>query len=57
MESGQLSRSYFEAHQSPITKLLFFQGLAMSDFAKGKLADTGKELCEERDEAMAVCKA
>ena len=29
----------------------------MSDFAKGKLADTGKELCEERDEAMAVCKA
>merc|ERR1712228_380880 len=33
------------------------QGLAMSDFAKGKLADTGKELCEERDEAMAVCKA
>merc|ERR1712130_934486 len=33
------------------------RGLAMSDFAKGKLADTGKELCEERDEAMAVCKA
>lgn len=33
------------------------KGLAMSDFAKGKLADTGKELCEERDEAMAVCKA
>jgi malate dehydrogenase len=33
------------------------QGLAMSDFVKGKLADTGKELCEERDEAMAVCKA
>merc|ERR1712141_838113 len=33
------------------------QGLAMSDFAKGKLADTGKELCEEWYEAMAVCKA
>jgi len=33
------------------------QGLTMSDFAKGKLALTGKELCEERDEAMAVCKA
>merc|ERR1719291_1397768 len=33
------------------------KGLAMSDFAKRKLADTGKELCEERDEAMAVCKA
>lgn len=33
------------------------QGLAMSDFAKEKLALTGKELCEERDEAMAVCKA
>merc|ERR1712203_1227081 len=33
------------------------QGLAMSDFAKEKLAATGKELCEERDEAMEVCKA
>jgi len=33
------------------------QGLAMSDFAKEKLALTGKELCEERDEAMVVCKA
>jgi len=33
------------------------QGLSMSDFAKEKLALTGKELCEERDEAMAVCKA
>ena len=29
----------------------------MSDFAKEKLAATGKELCEERDEAMGVCKA
>ena len=29
----------------------------MSDFAKEKLAATGKELCEERDEAMEVCKA
>jgi len=33
------------------------KGLAMSDFAKEKLAATGKELCEERDEAMEVCKA
>eukprot|EP00090_Calanus_glacialis_P003310 TRINITY_DN12449_c0_g1_i1.p1 TRINITY_DN12449_c0_g1~~TRINITY_DN12449_c0_g1_i1.p1 ORF type:complete len:537 (+),score=152.87 TRINITY_DN12449_c0_g1_i1:193-1611(+) len=33
------------------------KGLAMSEFAKEKLAETGKELCEERDEAMAVCKA
>merc|ERR1719318_2407699 len=33
------------------------QGLAMSEFAKEKLVETGKELCEERDEAMAVCKA
>merc|ERR1711994_853487 len=29
------------------------QGLGLSDFAKEKLALTGKELCEERDEAMA----
>ena len=29
----------------------------MSDFAKEKLAATGKELCEERDEAMEVCQA
>merc|ERR1719431_1668700 len=33
------------------------KGLAMSEFAKEKLALTGSELCEERDEAMAVCKA
>merc|ERR1711872_1023858 len=33
------------------------KGLAMSDFAKEKLAAAGKELCEERDEAMEVCKA
>merc|ERR1711978_617790 len=33
------------------------KGLAMSDFAKEKLALTGKELCEERVEAMAVCQA
>lgn len=32
-----------------------FQGLAMDDFATGKLAATGKELMEERDEALAVC--
>merc|ERR1712106_1264471 len=43
----------------PITikdgKWSIVQGLVMSDFAKGKLALTGKELCEEREEAMAVC--
>jgi len=33
------------------------KGLSLSDFAKEKLALTGKELCEERDEAMEVCKA
>ena len=33
------------------------QGLSISDFARGKLDATGKELCEERDEAMAVCQA
>merc|ERR1712080_210098 len=32
------------------------QGLEMSDFAKERLALTGAELCEERDEAMEVCK-
>ena len=33
------------------------QGLAVSDFARGKLDATGKELREEREEAMAVCQA
>lgn len=45
----------------PITikdgKWTIVQGLQMSDFAKEKLALTGKELCEERVEAMAVCQA
>merc|ERR1712179_29971 len=45
----------------PITikdgKWSIVQGLLMSDFAKEKLALTGKELCEEREEAMAVCNA
>ena len=31
------------------------QGLNISDFAKEKLVATGAELCEEREEAMAVC--
>ena len=61
MESGQLSR-YGQLSQRalkvPKPKILIYnQGLAMSDFAKEKLAATGKELCEERDEAMEVCKA
>ena len=33
------------------------QGLPLDDFCKDKLTATGKELCEERDEAMAVCSA
>ncbi|KAL7641464.1 UNVERIFIED_CONTAM: hypothetical protein RMT77_007335 [Armadillidium vulgare] len=32
------------------------QGLPIDQFAQGKLDITGKELCEERDEALAVCK-
>merc|ERR1712215_641616 len=44
----------------PITikdgKWSIVQGLQMSDFAKEKLALTGAELCEERNEAMEVCK-
>ena len=36
---------------------LCLQGLSMSEFAMGKLAETGKELCEEREEAVAVCNA
>ena len=38
-------------------KWTIVQGLKVDDFAKEKLALTGKELCEERDEAMAVCSA
>jgi len=45
----------------PITikdgKWSIVQGLPVDDFSKDKLAATGKELCEERDEAMAVCQA
>ena len=29
----------------------------MSEFAMKKLAETGQELCEERQEALAVCNA
>ena len=43
----------------PITikdrKWSIVQGLPIRDFARQKLEATGKELCEERDEAMAVC--
>ena len=38
-------------------KWTIVQGLELDDFAKDKLALTGKELCEEREEAMAVCSA
>ena len=33
------------------------QGLEINDFAKEKLEATGKELLEEKDEALAVCEA
>lgn len=33
------------------------QGLSLDDFAKSKMAITGKELLEEKNEAMAVCNA
>jgi len=33
------------------------QGVTISDFARGKLDATAAELCQERDEAMAVCNA
>nr|CDJ95158.1 Lactate malate dehydrogenase domain containing protein [Haemonchus contortus] len=33
------------------------QGLSLDDFAKGKLAETQKELEEERDEALKACDA
>ena len=45
----------------PITikdgKWSIVQGLSIDDFAKEKLAATGKELCDEREEAMSICKA
>jgi len=31
------------------------QGLSVDEFARSKLDLTGKELMEERDEALAVC--
>jgi len=33
------------------------QGLEVNEFARGMLDITGKELCDERDEALAVCSA
>ena len=32
-----------------------FKGLSIDDFARNKLDATGKELCEERDDALSVC--
>lgn len=37
-------------------KWTIVQGLEMSDFSNKMLGVTGAELCEEREEAMAVCK-
>jgi malate dehydrogenase len=34
---------------------LLFQGLNVDDFARGKLDVTGKELLEEKEEALSVC--
>jgi len=36
-------------------KWTIVQGLSIDDFAKGKLDATGKELCEERDDALSAC--
>ncbi len=47
----------FPVKIAPGGKWSIVQGLPISDFARGKMDATGKELCEERDEAMAVCKA
>ena len=44
-------------HSLATPHILNAQGLSMSPFAMGKLAETGKELCEEREEALAVCNA
>ena len=33
------------------------KGLEMDDFSAKMLAATGKELCDEREEAIAVCSA
>jgi malate/lactate dehydrogenase len=41
----------------PTGKWKIVQDLPISDFAREKMDATGKELCEERDEAMEVCKA
>lgn len=38
-------------------KWTIVQGLPLDDFSKEKLAATGKELCEEREEAMTVLSA
>jgi len=38
-------------------KWTIVQGLALDDFAKEKLRVTGEELCQERDDAVAVIKA
>ena len=52
----QVTTIYIYISTSISTYLLSIaQGLELSDFAKTKLAETGKELCEEREEAMAVC--
>ena len=53
---GQLSQRALKVPKPKIL-IIYNQGLAMSDFAKEKLAATGKELCEEREEALAVCNA
>jgi len=36
-------------------KWTIVQGLAMDDFSKNKIEQTGQELIEEREEALAVC--
>jgi hypothetical protein len=57
--SGNCIRGFFSTMlcEFLINPVGYFQGLNMSEFAMGKLAETGKELCEEREEALAVCTA
>ncbi len=57
--SGNCIRGFFSTMPCEvlINPIGYFQGLNMSEFAMGKLAETGKELCEEREEALAVCTA
>ncbi|KAF4532693.1 hypothetical protein B566_EDAN002929 [Ephemera danica] len=44
------------SYGAPADVVFSFPGLDIDEFARGKLDVTGKELLEEREEALAVCK-